>query len=118
MSSLGVLSLEGTVQHALVLDRDGHGDAQLPVPFHGALDGLISVGVSGPAATSHLQQPQTRHATPDIPGRGFTSCLRSYPVGDVPVQHQTGPLCCFIGTVQQQTKPPIDYLTPAGGNQG
>lgn len=111
------LALEGTVHHALILHRKGHGDAQLPVLLHGTLDGLISVGVSRPAATGHLRQPGNRsHGS----ARGFTSRISvrvSHPVGNVPVQHQTGASCRFIRTVQQQTEASIDYFTPAGGNQ-
>lgn len=54
------LALEGTVQHALILDRKGHGDTKLPVLLHGALDGLISVDVSRPAAAGHLRQGEPR----------------------------------------------------------
>lgn len=53
------LALQGTIQHALILYRKGHGDTQLPVLLHGVLDGVIGVGVSRPAATSHLQHTDT-----------------------------------------------------------
>lgn len=63
------LALEGTVQQLLILHRKGHGDAQLPALLHGALDGLISLGVSRPAAPGHLQQPgKASHGC----ARGFT----------------------------------------------
>lgn len=59
LSLKGWLALESTVQHPLILYRKRHGDTQLPVLLHGALDGLIGVGVSRPAATSHLQHTET-----------------------------------------------------------
>lgn len=43
----------------LVLHRERHGDPQLSVLLHGPLDGLVGVGVSRPASTSHLQHRRT-----------------------------------------------------------
>lgn len=41
----------------------------------------------------------------------------SHPIGDIPVEHQTGTLCCLLWAVQHQTKSSINDFAPVNRRQ-
>lgn len=111
---LSPLALEGSVQQALILHRKGHGDAQLPVRLHAALDGLISVGVSRPAAPGHLQQPaNTSHG----PARGAAAHVCLTPLDTSQFSIRLARLAASSEPSSSKPKPPL-MTSPLQGEAG